>query len=198
MQETKPRNTSLLMTPSLPVKEADLIRDLKAGRSSAYTLLYDRYAPALFGMLLRVVKDEDRAQDLLQDAFVKSWLNIHRYDPEQGRLFTWLFTLTRRLAYDELKGHQVRLSADSSLMENSSESYYSTEHEGLLANSLIKHLEPKHREVIELVYYRDYTRQEVADELALPLGTVKTRCRGALQHLRQVLRHDIRSYHACC
>lgn len=186
------------MTSSFPASEADLVRDLKAGHSSAFTLLYQRYAPALFGRLLRLVKDQDRAEDLLQDAFLKSWLNIHRYDPEQGRLFTWLLILTRRLAYDELKEHQVRLSTGSSLSEGKTEACYSTEHEGLLANSLIKHLEPKQREVIELVYYRDYTRQEVADKLALPLGTVKTRCRMGLQHLRQVLRHDIRHYHAGC
>jgi RNA polymerase sigma-70 factor (ECF subfamily) len=184
------------MMSSLSVKEADFVRDLKAGHSPAFTLLYNRYAPALYGVLLRLVKDEDRAGDLLQDTFVRSWVHIHRYDPEQGHLFTWLLTITRRLAYDELKGHKVRRSADSFLSESSSELYYATEHEGLMANSLMKHLEPKQREVIELVYYRDYTRQEVADKLALPLGTVKTRCRMGLQHLRQVLRHDIRYYHA--
>jgi RNA polymerase sigma-70 factor (ECF subfamily) len=186
------------MSSSLPTTEAELVGALKGGHLGAFTLLYERYAPALFGVLLRLVNDQDQAQDLLQDAFLKSWVNRHRYDPEQGRLFTWLLTLTRRLAYDELKGQQVRLSTHSSLGASLHEPCYSMAPEGVLAHSLMDHLAPKHRVIIELVYFRDYTRQEVADELALPIGTVKTRCRVALQHLRQMLHQDIRQYQLSC
>ena len=176
--------------------EENLVRALRAGSSSAFTRLYDSYSPALFGVLLRVIKDQQRAEDLLQDAFVKIFSNIHTYNSEQGRLFTWMLSITRNLALDELRVSKVKQSAQSHLRTYASDSCFPAVNEGPLYNSLLSHLAPKHREVVELVYYRNYTKQEVADELKLPLGTVKTRFRMALQQLKQLFSQDIYYYHA--
>ena len=174
--------------------EKAFVRALQAGCSSAFTTLYDSYAPALFGVLLRLVKDQQRAEDLLQDAFIKIFSNIHTYNPEQGRLFTWLLTITRNVALNDLRTSKVKQSAQSHLCIQATEYAYLPVSEGPVHNSLLSHLAPKHREVVELVYYKNYTNQEVADELKLPLGTVKTRFRMALQQLKQIFSQDIHCY----
>ncbi|GAB3956417.1 sigma-70 family RNA polymerase sigma factor [Spirosoma harenae] len=180
---------------STPQIEQNLVLDLKSGSSAAFTKLYDNYSPALYGFLLRLVKDPERAQDLLQDAFIKIWSNIHAYNPQQGRLFTWLLTVTRNVAFDELRAQKARPITQSTDAAVISEVCYSGISEGTVQQALVSQLAPKHREVVELVYYREYTKQEVADELKLPLGTVKTRFRMALQHLKQLFRQDISHYH---
>lgn len=178
-----------------PQTEIDLVRDLKAKRSTAFTALYDAYSPALFGVLMQLVQDRARAEDLLQDSFIRIWSNIQQYDPSHGRLFTWLLTITRNVALTELKARKTRLSAANYLSKQADAPSRMAFPEGTLHQSMLTHLAPKHRQVVELVYYRDYTKQEVADELHLPLGTVKTRFRMALQQLKQQFSRDIYQYH---
>lgn len=95
------------MNATLPT-EIHLVRALQRHRSADFTLLYDAYAPALYGMLLRLVQDPACAENLLQEAFVKIWSNYQNYDPQRGRLFSWLFAITRNLALDELKAKGIR------------------------------------------------------------------------------------------
>ncbi|MVM36198.1 sigma-70 family RNA polymerase sigma factor [Spirosoma sp. HMF4905] len=175
--------------------ESDLVRDLQAKLPSAFSTLYDAYSPALLGTLLRLIKDQARAEDLLQDAFIKIWSTIPSYDPQQGRLFTWLLAITKNVALDELRKQKVRHSANEYLDKNSNQSCDLPVSEGMLHQSILTNLAPKYRQIVELVYYGEYTKQEVAAQLCLPLGTVKTRYRMALQLLKQQFRQDIRHYH---
>ncbi|MVM30157.1 sigma-70 family RNA polymerase sigma factor [Spirosoma sp. HMF4905] len=178
----------------IPKTEINLVQDLKAKLPTAFSFLYDSYSPAMFGVLLRMVKDHQQAEDLLQDAFIKVWSNIHNYDASQGRLFTWLLTITKRLALDELRTRKVRAIATTYIYERSDGLTSPTLSEGMLNQSITSSLEPKYRQVVDLLYFRDYTNQEVADELQIPLGTVKTRYRMALRQLKQSFSHDIRHY----
>ena len=97
------------MNATLPT-EVHLIRALQQHRSADFALLYDAYAPALYGMLLRLVKDPAWAENLLQEAFVKIWSKSHSYDSQQGRLFNWMFVITRKLALNELITRGIRPS----------------------------------------------------------------------------------------
>jgi RNA polymerase sigma factor (sigma-70 family) len=183
------------MNVTSPTEEI-LVCALQNHRSTDFTLIYDAYSPALYGVLLRLVKDSARAEDLLQDAFVKIWSTSQSYNPKQGRLFTWLLTITRNLAMDELRARKVRATASTYIYDRSSEAVGTDVAEGTVHHSLLSHLEPKHRAVVELMYYRDYTSQEAADMLKLPLGTVKTRVRTALQQLKHFFYQDIQHYYA--
>lgn len=174
--------------------ETNLVRDLQAKRSSAYKDLYDSYSPALFGVLLRMVKDRDQAEDLLQDTFIRVWSNIHRYDASQGRLFTWLINIARNLALDDLRAQKVRAVAATYISERSDGITSPTFKGGMLYQTLTANLEPKYRQIVDLLYFRDYKLQEVADELKIPLGTVKTRYRMALQQLKRTFKQDIYHY----
>lgn len=176
--------------------EMRLVSALLDPTSSSFSLLYDAYSPALYGFLLRLVHDQARAEDLLQDAFIKIWSNRDHFDPKQGRLFTWLLTITRRVALDELRAQKVRTVASTYIYDRSEKDVRPALAEGKIDQTLLSHLSPKYQAVMELVYYRDYTSKETAETLELPLGTVKTRIRKAMQELRSHFRNDIYYYQA--
>lgn len=93
--------------------ENQLVRVLQDHRPADFSLLYNAFSPSLYGVLLRLADDTSRAEDLLQDAFVKIWTSSHSYDPQQGRLFTWVLAITRNLALSERRARKVRLVADA-------------------------------------------------------------------------------------
>lgn len=174
--------------------EVSFVSALQTHRSADFSLIYNAYAPALYGVLLRLVNDQARAEDLLQDAFVKIWSNSHLYDPKQGRLFTWLLTITRNIAMDELRARKVQAKAASYIYDRSEQVTTASVPEGTVHVSILNHLAPKYRAVVELMYYRDYTSQEAAEQLKIPIGTVKTRVRSALQQLKVHFNQDIHHY----
>ncbi|RYF74831.1 MAG: RNA polymerase sigma factor [Cytophagaceae bacterium] len=179
------------MLPS--IQDEELLPDgLLTGHPSAFSALYITYAPKLRRLLARMLSDPDRAEDLLQDTFLKLWLNRHAYDARQGKLITWMLTIARNLALDELK-YQKRLQTAAPYLRD--EPCFITTSEGVLYYSLTTHLAPKYREILDLAYGQAYTREEIAQALDLPLGTVKTRHRFALQQLRRILYQDIHHYH---
>lgn len=153
--------------------------------------MYDHYAPTLYGVISRVVNDATTAEDVLQETFVKVWKNIEHYSEEKGTFFTWLLNITRYTAIDYLRSrqHKQKLkSQDSPDNEYVREQVYlqsAVEYTGL--KGLVAKLEPKYREVIDLLYFWGYTQDEVAKILNIPLGTVKTRARAGLQILRSQL-----------
>ena len=176
--------------------ELRLTNALLDSTSASFALLYEAYSPALFGVLLRLVHDKARAEDLLQDAFIKIWSNRQNFDPKQGRLFTWLLAITRHIALDELRARKVRTNASMYIYNSSDKEVKPSLPEGKLNQPLLSHLAPKYQTVMELVYYRNYTSQEAAEVLKLPVGTVKTRIRKAMQELRLHFRKDIYHYQA--
>jgi DNA-directed RNA polymerase specialized sigma24 family protein len=183
-----------MKTTSLP--EGQLVSALHSGQKAAFTALYDAYAPALLGVILRLVKDQPRAEDLLQDAFIKIWTHRHQYDPLQGRLFTWLVTIARNVALDELRRCKVQTQAITHGTQAASAYWDSGSTEGLAGRSVFSLVPPKYRQVVELVYGQQWTHHEVAQELNLPLGTVKTYLRTALRELRLLFHQDITYYQA--
>lgn len=162
---------------------------LKSGAEWAIAYLYDNYAEALYGVAYRICPPEENAQDILQDAFVKIWKNIRKYDPSKGRLFTWMVNIVRNTAIDRLRKEKKSINVE---IQNDGADVYSInnlfdkqkpEHIGVL--DLLYALEDGVKETAALLYVKGFTQQEVADELNLPLGTVKTRARIALRELRK-------------
>lgn len=171
--------------------EARLLNALRAGHRKAFEELYDRFAPCFLGVLTRIVQHPDQAQDLLQDSFVKIWQNIHRYDPAKGRLFTWMLRIVRNSAFDHLQraksSHEYIETIPLEQLGIVMPSYQTT---GLTSwvRSILS-IEQQH--IIDLIYFRGYTRQEIADEFNLPVGTVKTRLRTALHRLRALENNNL-------
>ena len=174
-------------TSSFP--EDELVAALKERSQKAYATLYDNYAPALLGIICKVVKDSNEAENLLQDTFVKVWKNIDSYDASRGRLFTWLLQIARNTALSYLRsqknaGHTtIQTIADGVYSDrNTITEAINVSHIGV--NDTVSRLDPKLRQMIDLIYFEGYTQQNVADDLNMPLGTVKTRTRMALQQLK--------------
>ncbi|SFF18535.1 RNA polymerase sigma factor [Spirosoma endophyticum] len=164
--------------------EPAIVALLKEGNQKAFEELYRRFAPTLLRKLLCLISDRQQAEDLLQDSFVNIWLNFHQYDPAKGRLFTWMARIVRNNALTHLRvtwsAHEPL--ADSLLDElgGDTPNYYWIGVDYWVQSTL----SPHHRQLIQLMYYQGYTYQEASDELGLPIGTVKTRVRWALQRLR--------------
>ncbi|GAA4492828.1 sigma-70 family RNA polymerase sigma factor [Hymenobacter ginsengisoli] len=180
----------LTITPPHPVflagedREAALIAQLIARDERALRMLYDRYANNLLTVILRVVHDKALAQDILQESLLKVWLSIASYDASRGRLFTWMMRVCCNQAIDAMRSPRHRFnSATQSLdvtevQRTPAATSFNPEHIGL--RELLLHLKPRQREVINLLYFGGCTQVEAAEQLGIPLATVKTRARAAL------------------
>ncbi len=178
-------------------QEDELIGLLRCRQERGFNLLYKLYAPNLYGVALRIVRSPAVAEDVVQETFVKVWRNINAYDPAKGRLFTWLLNIVRNTALDQWRAQQRNIvcHASEEYLNPSHQSGYgfrgqlpvcllAVDHFGL--DTLLKSLSPEHQLVVEYFYLRGYSHAEAAQTLGVPLGTVKTRVRSALIHLREL------------
>lgn len=170
-----------------------LIQSLKNQEPKAFDELYERYSGALMGVIVSVTGDGETARDVLQETFVKVWKNIQKYDESKGRLFTWLLNIARNTAIDHLRSSETKISkgkitSDKSdvVIENRMGSVsINTDIIGI--KEVINKLSDDQRIVIEKAYFEGLTREDISEELNLPVGTVKTRLRSALIRLREIL-----------
>ncbi|QRR01872.1 RNA polymerase sigma factor [Dyadobacter sandarakinus] len=177
------------MTRKPVYTEYQLVMLLQSNDRYAFEYLYDHYSPALYGIILRIVKDEEKAADVLQDSFLKIWKNISRFESQKGTLFTWLLNVARNAAIDKLradvKSEKVIKLESATEHELSSAAYFPIP-ATLDIRSIVATLIPERKEMIELVYFQGYTHEEVSERLSMPLGTVKSRIRKGLQELRYI------------
>lgn len=166
-----------------PYNEHELLVSIKSGSSVAFKELYERFSPNLLDTIFHIVCDEELAKDLLQDSFVKVWLNIHRYDSSKAGLYTWMLTITRNTTFRYLSCKHINLSLDELSPEMLGTTIPKYQAIGVMdwVESTLKDNELR---VVNLVYFQGYTFQEISNEFGLPLGSVKTYVRRALQRLR--------------
>nr|WP_225986379.1 sigma-70 family RNA polymerase sigma factor [Rufibacter sp. LB8] len=172
--------------------EEELVAQLRAQDQRAISLLYRNYSAALYGVILRVVKQEEVAEDVLQETFVKIWSAFASYDPQKGRLFTWMLNIARNLAIDKIRSKQYRVGAKTKPMEDAvtynlvSPDGIKPDHIGI--QEMTDRLNPDQKIIIDLMYFNGFTQTEVAEELNIPLGTVKTRARMAIKFLGKLIK----------
>jgi len=156
----------------------------------AVEALYDMYSSSLYGVICRIVIDTATAEDVLQETFVKIWHSFSGYSTEKGRLFTWMVNIARNLAIDKIRSKDFKNQNKNQELENNvtfideqRNTVYKPELLGI--KDLVQTLKPEQKSILELVYFKGYTHVEAADELGIPLGTIKTRLRTAIQELRK-------------
>lgn len=166
----------------------NIISEVKKGSSKGFDLIYDDFSPALFGICLKIVKDSKVAEDVLQESFSKIWKNIDSYDDNKGSFFTWVLNITRNTAIDELRSLKrtptFEAENETSLFKSGDNNTTKTNHIGL--DDIIETLPKNEKIIIEYLFYKGYTQQEVSDEFNIPLGTVKSRSRKALGSLKKM------------
>lgn len=171
--------------------EEAFIKSLQDGKPDAYAELYDRYGATLFQVILKIVKSNEDAENLLQDTFVKIWRNIGTYDASKGKLFTWFVTIARHLAIDFCRSKYFTkknlIQNEDNLVNNQSLSVEMFELDYLGINDKVNSLEDKLKQIIDLQFYYGYTQTQISKEFNIPLGTVKSRTRNALLQLRTKL-----------
>ncbi|MGY0040142.1 RNA polymerase sigma factor [Pedobacter sp. NJ-S-72] len=174
----------------ISLTEEDLVRALKDRDKIAIQALYDMYSAALLGVIFRIVQHSEIAEDLLQDTFVKIWHSADSYDSTKGRLFTWMINVARNLAIDKIRSKDFRNANKNQDIENNVDFIdqqrkvtFNADTMGL--KDMVTALKPEFKSVLDMVYFKGYTHVEAAEELNLPLGTVKTRVRMAIIELRK-------------
>ncbi|WP_350287823.1 sigma-70 family RNA polymerase sigma factor [uncultured Croceitalea sp.] len=168
--------------------EKHIVELLQERDEKAISLLYDNYADTLFGVAFKVVKDEDLAQDVVQESFVKIWKKADSYDVTKAKLFTWLFRITRNTAIDKLRS--VNTKSDKEIQIDVSDVYNlgvnTTRPEFMDVKEHLDKIEPKYKIVLDALFFEGMTQQEASDELDIPLGTIKSRLKIGLRELRKI------------
>jgi RNA polymerase sigma-70 factor (ECF subfamily) len=177
------------------LNEEELIAALLSGNHQSFEKLYNRFAQVLYGTLVNWVNDTHTAENLLQDAFVKAWTNRESYDPAKGRLFTWLYNITRNVCIDYYRSRQYKKgkaaisSDDISLIVNNTKPANQVP-DTIGIRKLLGMLRNEEKQVVELMYFKGFTQKEIAKLMDMPLGTVKTRMSMAIKNLRSFFIND--------
>jgi RNA polymerase sigma-70 factor (ECF subfamily) len=173
--------------------ESDLVNGLRQKDDAAYSKLYDNYSSSLLGVIHRIIGVESVAEDTLQEVFIKAWKKIDTYDPGKGKLFTWLLNIARNTAIDKLRSKEFKNEVknqefDFNVYESDTRLSTTTQTDLIGLKEIIAKLKPpENQRIIDLIYFNGYTQAETAEEMSLPLGTVKTKVRFAINQLRTIL-----------
>jgi RNA polymerase sigma factor (sigma-70 family) len=168
--------------------ENEIVSLLKNGDKKAINLLYEYYADAIYGVILKIITDEEIAQDVLQESFVKIWKNSKKYDPSKAKLFTWLYRIAYNTAIDKVRSlknkntNEVQIETSSVYRITSNE----LNQDVLDIQKHLSSLDEKYQIVLNALFFEGMTQQEASDELDIPLGTIKSRLKIGLSELKKI------------
>jgi RNA polymerase sigma-70 factor (ECF subfamily) len=175
---------------------------VEARDADALAELYDRHAARLLGLARRILGEGGEAEEVLQEVFLFAWRAAAAYDPTRGNVLTWLLIATRSRAIDRIRSRKSaartgarsleELGADPAAADDVERASGDRQWE-VICRTAVGELPGDQRKVLELAYFEGLTQQEIADQTATPLGTVKTRARLGLMKLRERLRPYMRS-----
>ena len=194
------RRKGLTARPDQDEFDAELLRAVAGGDEAAFARVYDRYAPILLGLMLRILRSRPEAEDVLQEVFLQVWQQARSFDPARGRAFTWLATLARSRAIDRLRAVDSRDRAALRSAEDGQQPAAAAaalgwaDEEAIRAEraeavrAALAELPEEQRQVLVLAYLDGMSQSEIAAAKNQPLGTVKTRTRTGLKKLSDALR----------
>lgn len=174
------------------LEEAQLIAGLRAKDRKVTEYLYDKYSRALFGVISRIIFDKDIAEEIFHDSFVKIVKKIDSYDESKGRLYTWMANICRNAAIDKTRSKEFSQSSKTNTIDDfvyglEAGSGTLEQVDGIGVKELMVDLNEDQRFIIEYIYFKGYTHSEISEEFDIPLGTVKSRVRAAIQVLKKNL-----------
>lgn len=160
----------------------------RTNSKATYMLFYDHFAPRLNSWLLGVTKDAALAEELVQEAMLTVWRKAHLYDSRKAAASTWLFRIARNLHVDHLRKLKVRIQADSIMQDVEFDEPERHDDDTARIRDAIKQLPVQQAQVIYKTYFEGKSHQEIANDMDLPLGSVKSSIRVAFQKLSKELR----------
>jgi RNA polymerase sigma-70 factor (ECF subfamily) len=177
-----------------------IIRLIAHARNEALSELYDRYSRLVFSLALNSVGDQATAEEVTQDVFVRVWQRARQYRADRGKVSTWLTGITRYRAIDQLRRRGSRpeqhsvtwaeVSPTAVPAVNGPEEATQLAMQRERVRAALAQLPEEQKQVLALAYFQGYSQSQIAESLALPLGTVKTRVRLAMQKLREMLQDE--------
>lgn len=192
------------MTASFPAgdrPDSDLIARAATGDERAVGELYDRYGRLLYAVALRIVGQRADAEEVVLDSFAQAWREATRFDASRGSVAAWITTIARSRALDlvRARSRRERITASAAAERPDSapamggwrvdpSSGVDVDERRRQVRLALESLSPPQRRAIELAYFEGLSQSEIAERLAEPLGTIKTRVRLGMQKLRECLR----------
>ena len=174
--------------------EKEIVQLLQRRDIVGVNALYGQYGSAVFGVIIQIVKVDYFAETVIQNTFLKVWINIDSYNENKSKLFTWVINIARNAAIDMVRSKYYKQSLALTNIDVLRKVEYKSNIISNLENqdlkSTIDKLDEKYRILIEFAYFKGYTMIEISEELNIPLGTVKTRIRKAFKDLRLLLPHE--------
>jgi len=175
-----------------------LVALLSRGDASALEALYDRYVRQCFGLALRILANQQLAEEVVQEVFLRVWADPSRFNSQKGHFASWLLSVVHHRCIDELRRRSYSevtletpdngslLDSEASDEPDPGEQVWIAETRKLVRKALAD-IPDNQRQIIELAYFGGLSQSEIAARLGQPLGTVKTRMRSGLQRLKTVL-----------
>lgn len=177
--------------------DAELMGRVRTRDANALRALYDRHSSLVFGLGLRILKDQAEAEDLAQDVFLHLWRRADLFDGQRGAFLGWLVSLTRNRAIDRLRARRTKeAKTEAYEVERLADVPYKamdpneTAYAGELRNAVARALgvlPEAQRTALELAYFGGLSHSEIAEKLETPLGTVKARIRQGMLRMRDLL-----------
>jgi len=168
--------------------EKEIVILLRQKDKKAISLLYENYADTLYGVIRKVIKDEDTAEDVLQETFVKIWRYSKKYDATKAKLFTWLYRIAYNSAIDKTRSLKKKVEKEVQI-EDSNVYKITTKALNEDVLDIKKHLstlDEKYQIVLNALFFEGMTQQEASEELDIPLGTIKSRLKIGLRELKKI------------
>jgi len=173
------------------LEKIDLETLIQANKEFAFKRIFNSYSKALYGHALLLLKDDAAAEDVIQESFIKIWKNLHQYSSNKGRIFTWMLQIVRNSAIDYLRKNKKHTDKKTEITENNVSDYVlqlPMADSGLMEE--INKLSDNQKFIIYKLIFEGYTHQDLSDEFNIPIGTVKSRYRLAIQNLRSKLSNE--------
>lgn len=174
--------------------DAELIRRIGEGDGAAVGTLYDRHAPTLFPIALRIVRDRAEAEDVVHDAFVAVSDRASRYSAERGSVMAWLVTLVRNLSIDRTRRRDRRGAITRDVIAHEpppstrdAERQIAEATDRAQIRSALDSLPDAQRRTLEVAFFEGLSYPEIAEREKVPVGTIKSRAARALAALRVAL-----------
>jgi RNA polymerase sigma-70 factor (ECF subfamily) len=172
------------VVPDSDAEDVALVAAMAGGDRDALAKLYERHAGVLLGLALRIVRDRREAEDLLHDVLLEAWRSARDFDPKRGRVRTWLAIRMRSRALDLQKSARVSRNAGDAGLEAMVDERERTSPDHARIRTALAELGPDQRQVLELAYFEGLSCSEIAEQIAIPIGTVKSRLAAGLARMR--------------
>jgi RNA polymerase sigma-70 factor (ECF subfamily) len=183
-------------------EEANLVKQIANGREQALEHLYERYSKLLYSIIVAIVNTPEDAEEVLQEVFLQVWRKASTFDSQRGNVYRWLITLARNRAIDRTRSKNFSQHRELQRpLENPDRAPHPHDRSPLdavvmleraeMVRGVMKKISAEQKEVMHLAYFAGYTQSEIAKQLDLPLGTVKTRMRQAMIKLQTLIMQSL-------